>query len=267
MQTIIDTYRKEYPHYRDLLDVVEAVITVRHDCRASFTTDFVTVPDRLAKEKFAAGFPLVDFTTEPLNCDDSRRYFVTLLRTIAAGRFDEAEKLADNITAGTVSYDDMIRTHFKTGVPDVTVGEESFDLVSYLLAESLRPAMERLEERFHDMRVAAGWSKGYCPLCGTAPRIGELRTDEGRRFLYCTQCGIDWPYRRLACPFCENSDQKTLAYFTIGDDETRRVDVCNECHRYIKTVDFRESGKKSDLDVERIVTIHLDLLARRENYR
>ena len=267
MQTTIDTYRNKYPHYRDLLDVLEAVITARTEHRASFTTDIVTVPDRLAREKFAAGFPLVDFTTDVLSSDDARRYFVVLLRTIAAGRFSEAETLAKDITAGTVSYDEMVRTHFKSGIPDVTVGEESFDLVSYLLEESLRPAMEHLEERFHDTRLDGEWSKGYCPLCGKVPRIGELRTDEGRRFLYCAQCGIDWSYRRLTCPFCENSDQKTLAYFTAGDDESRRVDVCNECQRYIKTVDFRDSGRKADLEVERIVTIHLDLLARRENYR
>jgi FdhE protein len=71
---------------------------------------------------------------------------------------------------------------------------------------------------------------------------------------------------RIKCPFCGNEEQQTLAYFSIEGEERYRVDVCNECKRYIKTVDFRETREEANLDVEDIATLHLDMLANEEGY-
>jgi FdhE protein len=71
---------------------------------------------------------------------------------------------------------------------------------------------------------------------------------------------------RIKCPFCGNEEQQTLAYFTVEDDEMHRVDVCNACKRYIKTVDFRTAKDEANLEVEAIATLHLDMLASEEGY-
>jgi FdhE protein len=71
---------------------------------------------------------------------------------------------------------------------------------------------------------------------------------------------------RIKCPFCGNEEQKTLAYFTVEEDERYRVEVCDNCKRYIKTVDFRKTNERADLEVEDIATIHLDMLANEEGY-
>jgi FdhE protein len=42
--------------------------------------------------------------------------------------------------------------------------------------------------------------------------------------------------------------------------------VCNECKRYIKIIDFRETKQEANLDVEDIATLHLDMLAYEEGY-
>ena len=44
------------------------------------------------------------------------------------------------------------------------------------------------------------------------------------------------------------------------------MDVCNECKRYIKIVDFRKGEQRADLDIEDIATLHLDMLANDEGY-
>jgi FdhE protein len=144
--------------------------------------------------------------------------------------------------------------------------EESFDLIDMFLEESLRPALEMVAEKYRSMIARYTWDEGYCPICGKEPKIGEIKEEEGHRYLFCNQCGIEWPYQRIKCPFCGNEEQQTLAYFTVEDDEHYRVDVCNECKRYIKIVDFREMKEEANLDVEDIATLHLDILANEEGY-
>ena len=144
--------------------------------------------------------------------------------------------------------------------------EKLFDLLSLFIEESLRPALEWLVSNYHEVIKSSQWAEGYCPVCGKEPKIGELREEEGFRYLFCNQCGCEWDYLRIKCPFCGNDDQQTLAYFTIEDEEKYRVDVCNKCKRYIKTVDFRKANEEANLDVEDIATLHLDMLANEEGY-
>jgi FdhE protein len=121
-------------------------------------------------------------------------------------------------------------------------------------------------EKYHDVIEKSEWAEGYCPVCSKEPKIAELREEEGFRYLYCNQCGFEWNYLRIKCPFCGNEDQQELAYFTIEGEEKYRVDVCNNCERYIKTVDFRKTTERANLDVEDIATLHLDILASEEGY-
>jgi FdhE protein len=67
----------------------------------------------------------------------------------------------------------------------------------------------------------------------------------------------------LKCPFCGNEEVDKLAYFVAGDGPTR-VDSCKACSRYIKTRDSRKGNADVPLDVEDLLTMHLDLLATRE---
>ena len=113
----------------------------------------------------------------------------------------------------------------------------------------------------------AGWSEGYCPICGKEPKIGEIRAEEdGRRYLFCNQCGFKWHFRRIKCPFCGNDEQHSLAYFAVEGEERHRVDVCNKCRRYIKIVELPKSSEEPNLDVEDIATLHLDMIAYDEGY-
>ena len=144
--------------------------------------------------------------------------------------------------------------------------DETFDLIDLFLEECLRPAFEKVVAGYGEVVLKSKWSEGYCPICGKEPKIGEIKEEEGARFLFCNQCGIEWPFLRIKCPFCGNEEQQTLAYFTVEDDERYRVDVCNECKRYIKIVDFRETKEEPNLDIEDITTLHLDILATEEGY-
>lgn len=49
--------------------------------------------------------------------------------------------------------------------------------------------------------------------------------------------------------------------------EAYRVDLCDNCMQYIKTVDSRKLGYEPYLVLEDITTIHLDFLASEKGYK
>lgn len=71
----------------------------------------------------------------------------------------------------------------------------------------------------------ASWEKGYCPICGSLPGFALLE-DEGKRSFFCSFCRHQWLAPRRFCPFCENREEKTLAYFFSEEEKEYRVDVC-----------------------------------------
>ncbi len=90
--------------------------------------------------------------------------------------------------------------------------------------------------------------------------------DEGKRVLACSFCRHEWSARRIFCPFCENADSDTLQYFVTQDDDEHRVDVCENCKRYIKTVDLRKIGRIIYPPLEQVATLHLDMKASESGY-
>ena len=72
---------------------------------------------------------------------------------------------------------------------------------------------------------------------------------------------------RLKCPFCETEDDKELRYFYAeGEGKAHRVDVCEKCKRYIKTLDIREMAGEVIPIIEDMGTLYLDVLAQKEGY-
>jgi FdhE protein len=258
------------PHYTELLDILEEILILREEYRRRMKGEIFPVEEKLIAAKMAGGFPLVDFSS--LSCDltEPKEYFLALLGIAEKRDPGETVEMARKIRNGEILFHDLIYESFNP-LPDEEEAAEdeedaSFDLVELFIEESLRPALEQVVARHGDAVTKADWSEGYCPICGREPKIGEIRDEEETRYLFCNQCGFQWSFRRIRCPFCGNEEQQTLAYFTIEGDERYRVDVCNACKRYIKIVDFRETNRKADMDVEDIATLHLDMLANDEGY-
>jgi transcription elongation factor Elf1 len=110
------------------------------------------------------------------------------------------------------------------------------------------------------------WCRGRCPICGGEPDIAALERGSGQRRLLCSRCDSEWAYQRVACPFCGNENPSQLAYYP-SDDKVYRLSVCERCHRYLKTVDLRETAGERLLPAERILTIGMDLAAQKAGYR
>ncbi len=108
-----------------------------------------------------------------------------------------------------------------------------------------------------------------CPSCGGAPRMARYERDEGRRHLWCDLCNLQWTFPRVTCPFCLNRNQERLGYLVIEGSEQYRIDVCEECHGYLRAIDERgrPEGSQVDFPIEDVGTLHLGLFAEQQGYQ
>ncbi|GAM09612.1 hypothetical protein OR1_01892 [Geobacter sp. OR-1] len=137
-------------------------------------------------------------------------------------------------------------------------------LLEYLIEIPIKISLELHSDTVPPDAVS-DWHEAFCPICGSRPGMAELSGEEGRRLLSCSTCFFKWPFKRLNCPSCGSEDTEKLSYFTVGEGATR-VDTCKACSRYIKTRDSRKGNSDVPLEIEDLLTIHLDLLASREGY-
>ncbi len=116
------------------------------------------------------------------------------------------------------------------------------------------------------------WEGGRCPLCSARPVISSILED-GRRRLYCSYCGTTGFSRRLDCPVCGNFEIRKDNIITIEGEEDFRIEVCDECGSYIKTVkekvldEFSTVGDSPPADLVDLITLPLDIIAQGRGYR
>lgn len=138
-------------------------------------------------------------------------------------------------------------------------------LVEYLFEIPLKYQLEKFAETISSSDIA-DWHNGYCPVCGSRAGMAEFVGDEGKRQLSCSTCSFTWGFKRLECPFCGNDNPEKLSYFSAGSTALTRVDTCKSCSRYIKTRDSRKTTDPIPLEIEDILTMHLDMLAAKEGF-
>ncbi len=117
--------------------------------------------------------------------------------------------------------------------------------------------------------LAARWkgqspdsARTACPVCGARPQVAVLRPegDGGKRFLVCSLCATEWEFRRILCPVCGEVDYQKLPRYTTEDFPAVRVEACDTCKHYLKSVDMTVDGLAVPL-VDEIATAPLDLWA------
>jgi len=151
------------------------------------------------------------------------------------------------------------------GIPDSNSGIDG-GLLVFVIHTALRPFLRAYADALSRFVDAGAWYRGYCPICGGEPDMAAQEKSGGRRRLLCSRCDAEWAYRRLGCPFCGNDDPKDLAFFP-SDDQVYRLAVCERCHRYVKTVDLRETPTERPLAAERVLTAGMDVAAQNTGYQ
>jgi len=130
----------------------------------------------------------------------------------------------------------------------------------------LQPYAEFLAARANPPRVDT--APATCPLCGSKPIAGVLRPegDGGKKSLICMLCACEWPFRRIYCPACGEEREPQIAFYSAPEIKHVRVDVCDSCHTYLKTIDLTKNGLAVPI-VDDLATLSLDLWAAQHGYR
>ena len=140
------------------------------------------------------------------------------------------------------------------------------ETLAFFVRILLTPFYENEAQRYGELLRETHRGSGACPVCGNPPGMARLRQEDGKRVLQCSLCRAEWDFSRIGCPFCGNTDQATLRYFYLDGDPGHRVNVCEQCKKYIKTSDGKALGRPVILQVEDVATLPLDHLAAEEGY-
>jgi FdhE protein len=108
---------------------------------------------------------------------------------------------------------------------------------------------------------------GLCPFCHARPIAGVLRPegDGAKRSLICSFCATEWNIGRMVCPACGEQTVEKLAVYTADRFPHVRVEACDTCRYYIKTVDLTKNGHAVPV-VDELATIPLNLWAQQHAY-
>lgn len=132
----------------------------------------------------------------------------------------------------------------------------------YVSRALLRPYAEVLAS-LH-LRPDRSELPGSCPFCGGAPWIAARRAapdaDGAQRYLGCALCGGEWVAHRLRCPACGEEDPAKLPSFQSDRHPTVRIEACESCRRYVKSLDLTIDGRLIP-EVDDLASIAMDLWA------
>ena len=110
---------------------------------------------------------------------------------------------------------------------------------------------------------------GHCPFCGGAPWVAARRpqpeTHGNDRMLCCALCGTEWTFARIRCPLCDEADPEKLPIFRDDRHPLVRIEACDVCRHYVKSIDLSEDGRPLP-EVDDVLSLSIDLWAGEQGY-
>lgn len=169
-----------------------------------------------------------------------------------------AERAREWKTQGADRAHQLLASHWRSE----SAGGDPEALLASLF---LQPYAEHLAEQAET--APRHETPAVCPFCSRRPAVGVLRPegDGAKRSLICLMCSTEWPYGRIVCPACGEQAAEKLAIFTADQFAHVRVEACDTCGCYIKTIDLARNGRAVPI-VDELATIPLNLWAQERGY-
>jgi formate dehydrogenase maturation protein FdhE len=168
------------------------------------------------------------------------------------------ELAADAREALSSGFDFRVRAYWETG---------EFD---YLARAALQPYARTLRETGRSPERGVS---GTCVFCGSGAWISSRRippgpgTGEGAlRMLHCALCAFAWQVGRIRCPACGEEDPEKLPSFTAPQHLGVRVESCDTCKVYVKSIDLSLDARRVP-EIDELVSLSLDLWAVEQGYQ
>lgn len=259
----------------ELIALVERVLPLLRQARTEAKVVLPPAEACATAEAMFAGSPLLlrqDFPFDLKQALDLMPALLDLLERSGEAAAEAArtvrqamvsgELSPEAVLRGLTSDDDALFAQWRERLPG---SPRALDfLATCALLPSLNVAAEQLAQRLPENLPH---EHGHCPLCGSLPYISLLRDKEGKRYGVCSFCGFEHRLRRIACAYCDEADQNKLKLFRVAEYPGVRVDVCDTCTMYIKTLDHRELDNDTLPALDDMASVALDVLAQQQGYK
>ncbi len=241
----------------------------------AFYAGLAEVQRTLARAAGSSSRESADAFTETVDVQGAARQAKTLLAWLRASAAEPlARASVDAASLREVEWVDLMRQRLAQVGADGPLG--------FLVEALLQPFAEAAARRWIGRRIpllaetadtARALPSGdgrlaCCPVCGSAPVAAALR-EEGqgaKRTLICSLCFTEWDFLRVVCPACDEQRFESLPVYTAETIDHARIDACDTCRVYMKTVDLTKDGLAVPV-VDDVATVPLDLWAREAGYQ
>jgi len=258
------------PAYASILGFYGPVFAAQIEAAAHTAPAAIAVDDSILKMKTEEGFSLIapaDFMID-LSAAEKLLAEVCAIAAVSGQKLSGAGKKLALAMAERESLEDLFQDVLDNkGRLDALAqkSEVPAGMLSLLVYLSIRPSIESGSRQLAVYLEGNANGHGNCPICGSAPILGELDAD-GRLWVHCSLCGHRWPVERMVCLFCQNRDNASLEYLYSENEPEYRVYLCNECRHYLKVVDTRKLERIFFPPLEQVVSLHLDLMASEKGF-
>ncbi len=191
------------------------------------------------------------------------RYFAALAGLLPAAGAQPLVDFAARKLRGETERRKLLRDFWEGGAGERFGGTEQERFFARVLAQPYAEA--RAAAGAVDSR--AGAHANRCPACGARPVAGVLRPegDGGKRGLVCSMCATEWDYRRILCPSCGEENRDKLPVFVAESCPYVRVEACDTCKTYLKSIDLTKNGLAVPV-VDELATVSIGIWAEEQGY-
>jgi FdhE protein len=256
------------PAYEALLAFYAEVFTAQEKAKSDIDLEPIQLPPETLSVRQQDQSPLVAQSAFRIDNACSEHLLIQLCDIVVAHKTEiqaAAGTIHEAVTHGRLKPFDLFTDLLqgKDGAIHDTAAEIGTDnkALAFLAFNAIQPSLELCAEQLAVyLDAKAVWNKHYCPVCGGTPALAVLGM-EGQRELHCRYCRHAWRAPRIFCAFCETTQNNELHYFFAENEKDLRVDVCNRCKSYLKSVDSREASRPIFPPLEQIASLHLDIIA------
>ena len=260
--------KRKRPDYGAILDFYVTVREAQITSKASLKLDSTKLKETRLQSPKEEGISLLRKQDFPVDREASISLFHALCRigkTANPHMAEQAEKIEKSV--GDNDLEKLLTGHVTEQAIEHFAANLGLDsrVLSFLIRNSIGPSIEAGMEQLRGELDPEASLTTHCPVCSSLPSLNLLKGEAGKRYSLCSVCGYEWRINRVSCAVCGNKAPGTLQYFYGEGEEACRVDLCDECHHYIKTIDYRNL-EAPDPFLEDLATLHLDVVAVEKGY-
>ncbi|MEW6378378.1 MAG: formate dehydrogenase accessory protein FdhE [bacterium] len=287
VEKVLDRIQKKHPEIDEIVIFYKEILKRQLQAKKNIHLPSIALAEEKTRGKLEKGCPLLELSFIPANFKAYEPLIgelTALLKNRGPAVNNQIENIHQDILRDSYIFISLAQNYLLHNWAPIydfaQVHDLDLALLFFFLKNSVKPFAESVAEEIVSTCNLPSWTESSCPICGSLPALSYLKpvkaeesqnqlSFQGRqRFLICSLCNHCWSFPRLRCPFCQTEQADALQYFYLdSDDKAGRIDVCNNCKGYIKTINYDYGLIPEELlFLEDLNTIHWDLMAEKEGY-